>query len=202
MLLLQRDNELTEIAVYSPIDRMFVGKMNARIPFQEELNWEVLPDGRILYCHPVFDWTEENSVSKYKIHIRDFESSEVTDIVQEYTPVAIADTLIENYGKANIKYKVVFQKIRDHLKKHPFYYPLQKILVDGNTIFAVTNYKNDKNETQVDIFNVATRKHISSAFFPDVPSYIRNGYAYFIMADYDALPQVQKYKIDKSVYGK
>ena len=80
---------------------------------------------------------------------------------------------------------------------------LRNLFTDTNSIFAITNFKNDTGEFLTDVFNADTGEYIASAYLPY--GFVKNGYLYRINENYaqkKEQPVIEKYKLNPAVYGK
>jgi len=91
---------------------------------------------------------------------------------------------------------------RRKIEGFKIYAPLQRIITDNYFIFAVTYEYNEGKGYLVDIFNSSSREYLRSAYFPFIPDFLKNGYAYRLKTGSDIFPEVEKYKVNPAVYGK
>jgi len=187
----------TEIARYRDEDYI----SGSPISYQGEINWGMLPNNRLIYTHTGLDRVIENDKAKYILHIVSLPNLEKTQITHEYAPIELSDKALNRIlglkeGSPEAR------KLRSVLKKTKYQVTLQYLKVDRNFIFAFTNYRNEKNKYLADIFDADNGMYIHSAYFPFVPSAIKNGCAYKFHVNEEGFYEYQKYKIDPVVYGK
>ena len=191
---------LIEVAYYDVEGRFKLYQRSSEVivhyktPFSGEFCWDILPDNRVVYTDTDIDKSNYPENTYYILHIKSYDTFETTQISYSYVPVETPYTA----------------------KNNNYYPPLQGLLTDRNFIFAFTYLKNDEGEFLVDLFDANTCEHISSAYFPFVPTemelqlnqlackIIKNGYAYKFndWRKNDEFPKVEKYRIDPAVYGK
>jgi len=165
---------------------------------------------KVVYSNTGIHRFVKNKRHYYTIYVYDIKSETQIEILREYTPMAIPDSVIyrtlkfpDNYPENLKERRKNEEKIRiKKLKKLKVYAPLQFIMTDKNFIFAFTyEYVKDKG-TVVDIFDSETGEYISSSYFPFKPSLIKNGYAYEPGINEEGFTVVEKYKVSPAVYGK
>jgi len=106
---------------------------------------------------------------------------------------------------------------KEFYKKKVFYSPLIDIYVDNNYLFLFfekrdvkLKYEDPNKGYFADIFDLQKNQYISTIEMPKEFSslsdilkiYIQNKYLYFSTSDKDGYPEIRKYKIDSSVYGR
>jgi len=81
-----------------------------------------------------------------------------------------------------------------------------RIDVDGNYIFLYPILNpiliNEDEEHSVDVIDLDSGTHISTAIFPFSLREIKNGYGYRVTTNEEGFEIIEKYKIHPAVYGK
>jgi len=166
----------------------------------------LLPNKHVAFMHTFYDAKEENNEFAYTINIVNLANLQKSQITKSYEPFDIKKELSSGrYNEANEKF------LKANLEVRKYFPPLSSLLYDRKLLFAVHdvgpvgkyNLKEGESfEVLTDIFDVETFTYLRSAYFPDTPEIIKNGYAYNIGVNEDGFIVLEKYKIDPAVYGK
>ncbi|MFC1554691.1 6-bladed beta-propeller [candidate division KSB1 bacterium] len=174
------------------------------LPNQAKILWDILPDNKIIYTNPAFDKQEIKGISSVVLHILDLETFEFSQIIHEYTPVEIKESL--NTGNYTESSEERIKRTSENLK---YFNPLHELLTDDNFIFLVPlkfymfGFKIDvKKDFPIEVIDAETGKQLCTANFPFIPSIIKNGYAYRRNRDPEGFSIIERYRIDPKVYGK
>jgi len=142
--------------------------------------------------------------------VYDLNTGEWEYIKQDYTPVAIPDSVI--YNRATIRESwseatktQVRQQNKEEialLKEIKVYPPVMRLMSDNNCIFVFTNDIPMGPDAVIEVIDCDSGKRLSKSYFPFVPDAIQNGFAYRIAKNDDGFYIIEKYKIDPAVYGK
>ncbi|MFC1555279.1 hypothetical protein ACFL7D_11655 [candidate division KSB1 bacterium] len=179
------------------------------------LHFETPDRNTIVYSHAAYDTQTENSVNKYILHNFDTETMQTKKIIKDYQPVdnrssRIRDIPLSDFENVSLTEddSLTITNLRDQRYRPP----IARIIADGRTLFVLTwTSRNDRKEYLADVFDIADGEYIASVWLPGWmihtlsrrrSSTIRNGFAWFLENNPMESPQVQKYRIDPSVYGK
>jgi len=170
------------------------------------LNWDVLPDGRIIYTHGGHDRQITQDRATYFLHIFSTDSFQESILSFDYKPLKFTDLSVERFmGMDTPKERERAKYTLDAYKAAKYYTVVHSIKTDGEYVFAFTFEKNDKQEFLVNVIHAVTGERISAIYFPLNPNVveIKNGYAYQLKhTTSDEFAEVNKYRIDSAVYGK
>jgi len=174
-------------------------------PFAGSFFCAELPERKVVFTQSEYDETVENDNYTFTMTITSLDDFTSEKIVQKYVPVAIPDSIKKQYDEVWDKRREKTIKIMQrHVKNTTYYHHVTSLETDGNYIFVFTHKKNELGHTLADVFDAATKKRISSAYFSFIPYVIKDGYAYKI-SDYmrkNEFPEIEKYRIAPAVYGK
>jgi len=207
-LIIEKPDTLIEIATYRETRTYyFRGGGAAILRFMGELLWSFSRNNYVVYSHPDFDIIIEKNKSSYSLNVVSLNNFRKIRLLHQYTPVSIPDSVRDQHYNINEILKErggsgFPKEIIDMIKKTHNYPPLQKLLIDVNTIFAFTHQHNTKKEYLTDIFDVTSGKYLKSAYFSIIPDLIKVGYAYKLKSGRNVFAEIHKYKIAPAVYGK
>jgi hypothetical protein len=163
-------------------------------------------DKKVVFSHPGHDIGKDNNGLYYFLSIVSLVNFQKTEVKHNYKPVPLTDSIKTKYTRqssiAPPAVKQLMSIISEIIEKEPNYPPLQKLLADGNLIFAVTWNQNSDEEYLVDVFDMDKNQYVRSAWFKIVPDAIKNGFAYRLKTGRDVFAEVEVYRIDPRVYGK
>ncbi|KPK96315.1 hypothetical protein AMJ80_00760 [bacterium SM23_31] len=199
LVYLKEDNPV-EIARYQS-SRILTSMGLLPVSFRGSLLFNPIHDNSAVYSHSEFDKFEENNRSFYTLNIISFDNNIKRQITCPYKPVKIPQSQKEE-AKRFIPEIPGTEKLIKEIDKAEYYPPLRKLLVDRDFIFAFTNMKNDEEYILTDVLDASVGKYLVSAYFPFIPSTIKDGYAYIIGKNDEGFDVVEKYKVSPAVYGK
>ena len=127
---------------------------------------KLLPNECILFTHSLTEIEKKDNRYYFNLYISHYDGSVRKIISHSFKPVKLDDYLMPNDESKKI------------LKSYPYYPAIQDLKVDSNYIFVFTYEKNEKEEILTHIFNAEKAEYIRSAFFPFIPSKIKNKIAY------------------------
>jgi len=171
------------------------------IMYQGDFEWAFLPDNRVIYTHSTSDRKNDKSHREHILHIFSLETLEKSSISYHYRQIEIPESEIKKNLEAQY-YPEQKSFAKKYLDKTKYYPSLQRMVADRNFLFIFAYHQNEKEEYLVDILDINTGQHISSAYFPVITHLIKDGYAYKIKSGRDIFPEIEKYKIHPAVYGK
>jgi hypothetical protein len=214
VLMHETDDTYFEIVQYNSKRNISSGRMNSDVLWRGDLSFDISDNNMLVYYRPEdkYDSVPENP--EYKlifVHLKSLShgNPEADTLYHRYEAVFVPDSLKEiytDYLKTGLpddaNFKKDFDGVGKILENDKYYSSLQKIIIDDNIVFAVTNLLNDKEEYLVDIFDVEKKQYLRSAYFSVVPDEITDGFTYKVKNVYNTLPTVEKYRIDPAVYGK
>lgn len=175
--------------------------MGMSLPYQGSVLYDVLPEEKMVYINVRDYSTSPEGQSEYTLNIIDKNGEIVNKITHQFARVSLPDSLPSYYYRMGDRMpKEMFDGTKSLLKKDPFYKTLDKLLIDGNIIYAFTFSKNSDDATLADVFDAEEGKYLRSAYFSVIPQAIKNGKAYRIKSGQDAFPVVEVYTIDPRVY--
>jgi len=200
ILVYDRPDTTLLLAEYIETNSIVVGIGGHTFPNLGRLLWEVLPDRRILYIHTGHDKILSDNKATYILNVVSMDNLETNHIKHTYTPIEISDSDMGEYKKfPDLK------PVADFLKEKKYWAPLQKLLIDGYTLFALTLKNNEKGEIFTDVFDLQSGTYMKSVYFPEYFKFeieiIKNGYAYRTAKNEEGFYIIEKYKIDPAVYG-
>jgi len=205
VLIYKSGNMYKKIAHYKQSNRIISIYSTSGTKELGSLMAAILTNNRLVYTQTYHETYIGEKEAKYNLFIISLDDFSKSTITRNYIPVKFTEKefpLIskEEKDKALIE---LYEKTIDVYKERKYKSPLQNILTDRNFIFAFTYEKNESEEIFTDIFNADTEKYLSSAYFPFIPSVIKNGYAYHLKrVTATEFAEIKKYKIDPAVYGK
>ncbi|MCP4724563.1 MAG: hypothetical protein GY863_05990 [bacterium] len=142
--------------------------------------------------------------AEYELKVYSISDGSVKIIKHEFERTPIEDEMVEdNMGHPRRdRMEDALKLIKSEIMAKVCNASLQQIKTDGEFVYAFTYNKNEKEEILTDVFNINTGKHISTAWFPMVPSFIKDGFAYLLIpGSEENFPRVEKYRISPEVYG-
>lgn len=165
----------------------------------------MLTNNRLVYTQTYYETYIGEKEAKYNLFIISLDDFSKSTITRNYIPVKFNEKEFPSIPKEEKDKALLglYEKTIAVYKERKYKSPLQNILTDRNFIFAVTFQINENDEIFMDIFDADTGKYIKSAYFPFMPTVIKNGYAYQLKRTTETeFAEIRKYKIDTAVYGK
>ncbi|MFC1564434.1 hypothetical protein ACFL6G_05820 [candidate division KSB1 bacterium] len=142
--------------------------------------------------------------AEYELKIYSLADGSAGSIRHEYERIPIEDEMVEdnmNHPRRD-RMEDALEVVKSEIMAKVYNASLQQIKTDGEFVYAFTYKKNEKDEILTDVFNVNTGEYISSAYFPIVPSFIKDGFAYLLIpGSADNFPRIEKYRINPKVSG-
>lgn len=190
-----------------------------------EIHWTLIPGRNLLYVNTLEDDHNEQTVSRYTIHVISLDTFEDTKIYRAFTPFLIPKKEKERH----IEVEKMFEKRRREIFsrmgreaptvqcdtkkdiriiKAQHYYPsITRIRVDRNYAFVFTVDRTETTRKKIEniitsVIDLNIGECTAEVKLPFIPKVIMNGYAYWIGRDEEGFYEVRKYKIDPAVYGK
>jgi len=204
--LLIYDSADTIFTIQKRVKTSYVPKAGTGTSDLGSLNWDVLPDGKIIYTHGGHDRQITQDGATYFLHIFSTDSFQESVLSFDYKLLEFTDLSVERFmGMDTPSERERAKYILDAYKAAKYYPPVYSIKTDGEYVFAFTFEKNDEQEFLVGVIHAVTGERISMIYFPLNPNFnvIRNGYAYLLKGTTDTeFAEVNKYRIDPAVYGK
>ncbi|MFC1732367.1 6-bladed beta-propeller [candidate division KSB1 bacterium] len=204
LLLYDNQDTVIELLYYEPKNVVRINNGMGTIPFHGRFYSELLPDNSIIYTNSEIDNRINDDKHEYIIHLFSPETLNETEIIHEYVPEVIHDSVKVNYIERmkdlNIS-KEVTEFIVEEMKQRKHYSPVAGIKADLDRIFVFTNQLSDAGEFIVDIFDTMSKKYIQSAYFSVVPQVIKNEYAYSLYGGGKDVYRIEKYRINPRVYN-
>lgn len=172
--------------------------------------WELLSDEKLVYTCSETDVVMNDNNAEYILNLFSLETGRTSKmshffIPGEY-PEAYKEEILNRFKDEAERMRLPVDErtpaAKETLKKTRFKAPISGLLTDGVYIFVFRTTKNKSGEIMTDVFDSNRGKYIVSAYFPFIPSYIKNEHAYMIDSPANEFPTVKKYKINPAVYGK
>ncbi|KPK88117.1 hypothetical protein AMJ80_11385, partial [bacterium SM23_31] len=172
--------------------------------------FHLLPDRKFVYTNSHINRSFKDGNWYYSLFVYDLKTHEQKEIKRFYNPVSIPDSVIyrtteypENLPEYFLEsLKKEERTRREKLEAIKVYAPLHHIITDGTLIFALTWEYDKEKGCIVEIIDSITGKYLRSAYFPFIPDFLKNGYAYRLKTGSDIFPEVEKYKVNPAVYSK
>jgi len=206
LLAYEHGEEIENIAQYEIMNKVWTGSKSHTMPRLGEFHWTLLPGRRIVFTHTGYDKRTDGNASWYILHVYSLDKSAVSDIEIPYRPVPFSKEVLENAGPgfypAGMPPEEVRKVFQDRLKRAGAYPQVRELLADGAFIFAVTLNQTPEEETLVNVVDADAGRHITSAYFPFIPSCIKNGRAYNIEWEEQKIPEISVYRVNPALYGK
>ncbi|KPK92249.1 hypothetical protein AMJ80_06765 [bacterium SM23_31] len=166
--------------------------------------YALLPERKILYTHTAHDAVIENGTARIAFHIVSLDDYQKRDVFYTYTPTKILKSRYDLFEGVN-KGRENFADKRPVEAQYSTLY-FNRIDVDGNYIFLYPILNpiliNEDEEHSVDVIDLDSGTHISTAIFPFSLREIKNGYGYRVTTNEEGFEIIEKYKIHPAVYGK
>ena len=203
-------NELTKIVNYSMPNAIIGGSISHRSNELGSFSMALLSDNRIAYTQSYHESTQSGDTGKYIINIVSLDDFTNNPITKNYDPVPLeySDELLSLWknwedGEPFMarSYRLLKENVIAEYDKRKFKSPVQNILADRNLIFVFTYKLSDTGQIYTDLFDSTTLEYAGTALFPFVPYQIKNSFAYRLTKDEDEFEIVEKYTVNKKIYG-
>jgi len=162
--------------------------------------YALLPERKILYTHTAHDAVIENGTARIAFHIVSLDDYQKRDVFYTYTPTKITKSFLDLFEGVN-KGRENFADKRPVEAKY-LTLSFNRIDVDGNYIFLYPILITEDEEHSVDVIDIDSGIHISTAILPFSLREIKNGYGYRVTINEEGFEIIEKYKIHPAVYGK
>ncbi|MCH7782095.1 hypothetical protein IID62_03430 [candidate division KSB1 bacterium] len=171
-LLYDNDGNIRKIAEYMNSSMMSRDNAGLELFFRGAFLWTTTPEEKVVYLHPDHDKRLVNKQYLYKLHITSLDDFSNNKIEYPYSPVAIPDSVKKIYSESSPVrissqvpgraeemrryYQYMNDKAVEIIEEEIFLPPLQRLLSDGNFVFAFTYRTDDAGDTLVDVFDMTT----------------------------------------------
>ena len=170
-----------------------------------------LPGRRVIYINTGEDVFDEDEGSYYTMHVVSLDTFEDSIIRRPFNPSLFDKSWIKRIAqRAPPKFRKTVEKDMKYINKIKYNPSIVTLKNDGNYVFAYKSYNDDKGilYNDIDIFdiNLPSEKYIKSVVVPAFvsrPGVIKNGYYHKVFYTTETgFPEIRRYKINPSFYGK
>jgi len=173
------------------------------LPFKGYLYFNNLENGKIVYSHSEVDRENNNGQFNYLLKYFNSNNNISSIITKEYIRIEIPDSLIKRYkNPTSERTKAAAPTQIASINKYPYLPPIRNLIVDGNIVFAQTNFQNENGEYLVDIFDGDSEKYLQSIYLSFQFFKIKNGKLYNLVVGRNVFSRIDVYTIDPKVYQK
>ncbi|MFC1555155.1 hypothetical protein ACFL7D_11005 [candidate division KSB1 bacterium] len=166
-----------------------------------EFFYDFMSGDKVVYTHSGHDAVINDNDGSFTLHIFDPQTLNTENITFDYQPLKPGKITLRSLKNNDVTVSLK----KDIFKDRPFL----NMQADNEYIYLVKRIEFDKPLSngkdygyRVDVIHIPSKKRIGYVYMPFIPRIISNGYAYYLRKSKGEFPQIEKYKIDPSVYGK
>lgn len=219
-LIQEKDGTYEVITAHERADTIPLGNGNSLGVGQlGRLEYQALPERRIVFTHSAHDHGIESDRSVYTMHILSLDDGTVIDITHPYTPEPLtAEEMIEialqirgdRFDPDDPDNRERFAPFYEVAERHPFKAPVSRLYTDREYIFVMTYTKDDAGGILTHVFDADGASYLRSTVRPRFSDSawriegISNGYAY-VVCDWmgvDGPPRIERYRLNPAIYVK